>query len=355
MRRRRVVSALRRQGLGLFLLAVALAGSGFPARADSQIFSLFDFPFEDGTVMPELRIAYETHGTLSPARDNAIVLLHGVLGDKHEFDAAIGPGALFDTDRYFVIAIDAIGGGESTSPADNGGQDFPRYTVRDMMAAEYALVTRAFGLSRLRAIVGRSMGALAGLEWAVQHPDMPAALVLLGAAPRSDANFQMIIDLMLSDVALDPDWSGGRYERNPVEGLRHAGMTYYPWSVTAGYLDRIPPARVVQEAEAAAKRFAAWDANSLVMRLAACRGYDVGRDADGEAAAALARVTPPVLVMANAGDRLVSLAGTKRLRDLLPHPVYAEIPGDLGHRALDPPPESPEAEFIARTIRGFLE
>ena len=337
------------------LLAILLSG-GFEARADSQIVSLFDFAFEDGTVMPELRIAYDTQGTLSPARDNAIVLLHDALGDRHEFDALIGPGALFDTNRYFVISADAIGGGESASPADGGGgQDFPRYTIRDMAAAEHGLVTRIFGLDHVRAIVGRSMGAFIGLEWAVQHPDMAAALVLLGPSPRSDANYQTVIDVMVSAVTLDADWNGGRYERNPVEGLRHAGMAYYPWSVTADYLGRVPATQIAQESEAAAKRFAGWDANSLVWRYAACRGHDVGRSADGSVGAALAGVTQPVLLMPSASDRLMSLSGAKWLRTALPHTVYAEIPGDLGHSALAAPPGSNEAAFIDRTIRGFLK
>jgi homoserine O-acetyltransferase len=345
----------RSRPLGLILLLAIFLGGGFEARADSQIVSLFDFQFEDGTVMPELRIAYDTQGTLSPSRDNAIVLLHDALGDRHEFDALIGPGALFDTNRYFVISADAIGGGESASPADGSGQDFPRYTIRDMAAAEHGLITRIFGLDHVRAVVGRSMGAFIGLEWAVQHPDMARALVLLGPSPRSDANYRTVIDVMVSAVTLDADWNGGRYERNPVEGLRHAGMAYYPWSVTADYLDRIPVTQIAQESEAAAKRFAAWDANALVLRYAACRGHDVGRSAEGSVGAALAGVAQPVLLMPSASDRLMSLSGARWLRAALPHATYAEIPGDLGHSALAAPPGSNEAAFIERTIRGFLK
>ena len=336
------------------MLATAL-GASVSARADSQVFSLFDFQFEDGTVMPELRIAYDTQGSLSAARDNAIVLLHETLGDRHAFDALIGPGKLFDTTRYFVITADAIGGGESTSPADGTGQDFPRYTIRDMMAADYALVSRGLGLSRLQAIVGRSMGGFIGLEWAIRHPDMPRGLVLLAPSPRSNANYKTVIDLMISDVALDPDWNGGRYERNPVEGLRHAGMTYYPWSVSAAYLDRIPETQLAQESEAAAKKFAAWDANALVLRLAACRGHDVGGSSDGDINAALAHVTLPVLLLPSTSDRLMELSGARWLRAALPRPSYAEIPGDLGHAAIIAPPETPEGDFVEKAIRGFLK
>ncbi|HEV2187408.1 MAG TPA: alpha/beta fold hydrolase [Stellaceae bacterium] len=339
---------------GLVLLLMLAVCAGDRAHAESQFFSLYDFQLEDGTVMPELRIAYETRGKLSPARDNAIVLIHDALEDHHAFDALIGPGKTFDTNRYFVIAADAVGGGESSAPSDGAGQDFPRYTIRDMMAAEYALVSRGLGLTRLRAVVGRSMGAFIGLEWAVQHPEMPAALVLLAPAARSDANFRVVIDAMVSAVALDPVWEGGRYKSNPVEGLRHAGAVYFPWAVSTAYLDRLAPEAVAQESEASAKSFAQWDANGLVLRLAACRAHDVGARVDGDVGAALASVTMPVLILASASDRLVRPRDAQQLRTALARASYVEIPTDLGHNALANPPGSGEGDFIDRAIRGFL-
>lgn len=349
-----MAAGVRRWFGGLALAAAAVCAAA-GARAETQLTNLYDFQFADGTIMPELRIAYETYGTLSAARDNAIVLLHDTLADHRAFDPWIGPGKLFDTDKYFVIATDAIGGGESASPGDGKGQDFPRYTIGDQMAADYQLVTHGLGLTRVRAIVGRSMGAFVALEWAVQHPDMPQSVIMLAPSARSDANFQVAVDLMTGAVALDPDWDGGRYERNPVEGLRHAGMIYYPWSVSAVHLDRISPAELAHESEEAAAGFAAWDANALVLRYAACRGHDVSAGFDGDMGVALARVTMPVLLMANSLDRLVDPGAARLMRAALPHASLAEIPGDLGHRAIVAPPGTAEGDFIERSIRGFLK
>lgn len=338
---------------GLALLALAVCAGG-RARAETEFFSLYDFQLEDGTVMPELRIAYETQGKLAPARDNAIVLLHDVLEDHHAFDGLIGPGKTFDTNRYFVIAADAIGGGESSAPSDGAGQDFPRYTIRDTMAAEYALVTKGLGLTRLSAVVGRSMGAFAALEWAVQHPDMPRTVILLAPAARSDANFRAVIDALVSAVALDPAWEGGRYKSNPVEGLRHAGLVYFPWAVSTAHLDRMASDAVAQASEAVAKSFAQWDANGLVLRLGACRGHDVAAPFNGDLEAALARATMPVLLLASASDRLIGLGGAHQLRTILAHANYAEIPTELGHTAIASAPGTVEGDFIGRAIRGFL-
>ena len=139
--------------LALTLCAVTVA------RAETQTFLAYDFEFENGSVLPELRVAYETRGNLDPGRDNAVLLVPGASGNLHAFDPVIGPGATFDTNKYFVITTDPIGGGESSSPQDGLGQDFPRYTVRDMMTAQYALVTRGLELSTLRAVGGSSMGS----------------------------------------------------------------------------------------------------------------------------------------------------------------------------------------------------
>lgn len=345
-----------RRSAGFAVLLAALIGLvPAPLRAGEPVsFTLHDFQFEDGPVLPELRIAYETYGTLSPARDNAIVLLHDAGGDRHAFEPLIGPGKLFDTDRYFVVAADALGGGDSSSPADGAGQDFPRYGVRDMMEAEHALVTEGLGLREVHAVVGRSMGAFVALEWAIHHPGLIRRLALIGPAVRTEASLDLIVDLIASVIALDPEWQGGRYARNPVEGLRRAGMLYYPWSVTASYLDRISPHALGQELEAAAQSFAAWDANSLVWRLSACRGFDVTGPFYGDLAAALTPVTMPVLLLPIASDRLYGPSVARRLRDGLARASYAEIPSDLGHRAVDLPPDTAAAAQIERLVRDFI-
>jgi homoserine O-acetyltransferase len=324
------------------------------ARADVQNFLLYDFQFEDGSALPELRIAYETHGTLAPGRGNAILLTHGASGDLHAFDAQIGPGKTFDTDKYFVITSDAIGGGGSSSPKDGLGQDFPRYTIRDIMTAQYLLLTRALNLDTLLAVGGRSMGAFAALEWGVNHPEMVRSLILLLPAAKAEANFQLVVDAATSVIALDPEWDGGRYTHNPVEGLRRAGMLYYPWVVTAAYLDRLSPQRLAKELEDSAGTFADWDANSLVLRYAASRGHDVSAPFGGDMKAALSRITAPALLLPSVSDRLLGVNGARRLRDGLKKATYAEIPGDLGHRAGRAAPDTPEGDFIDHQIRDFL-
>jgi homoserine O-acetyltransferase/O-succinyltransferase len=337
------------------LLALAFAGCvSTTAHAELQTFNIYDFEFENGAVVPELRVAYETRGKLNAGRDNAILLVHGTSGDHRAFDAIIGPGKTFDTDRNFVITVDAIGGGDSSSPKDGLGQDFPRYSIRDMVAAQHALVTRELELTTLRSVGGSSMGSFVSLEWGIHHPEMVRSLVLLVPSPKAEANFQLAVDLMTSVIALDPEWQGGRYTHNPVEGLRLAGMLYYPWVVSAPYLDRLTAKQLARELEASARSFGTWDANSLILRYAASRAHDVSAPFGGEMAAALGRITAPTLILPSASDRLLSIDGARQIRDGVKQAVYVEIPSDLGHRAARPAPGTPETDFIDRQIRSFL-
>jgi homoserine O-acetyltransferase len=278
----------------------------------------------------------------------------GARGGRDAFGALIGPGKTFDTGRYFVIAADALGGGGTSSPADGAGQGFPHYTIRDMMEAENALIVDGLKLSRLHAIVGRSMGAFIALEWAIHHPAIMQRVVLMAPSPKAEANFQLVIDLIDSAVALDSAWRGGHYERNPTHGLRQAGMLYYPWAVSAPYLERISARRLGEELTATAQSFAAWDANSLVFRYAACREHDVSAPFAGDLSAALAQIGAPVLILASTSDRLLGIDGARRIRDGVLRATYVEIPSDIGHRAASPTSGTEEAAVIDRAVRDFL-
>ena len=113
-------------------------------------------------------------------------------------------------------------------------------------------------------------------------------------------------------------------------------------------------ARLAKEVEESARSFGNWDANSLVLRYAASRAHDVAAPFGGDLAAALSQIAAPALVLPSASDRLLGLAGARRIRDGIKQAIYAEIPSDLGHRAARPLPGTPETDFVDRQIRAFL-
>ena len=187
------------------------APAAFVAGSES-VFSIPRFEFESGETLADLRVGYVTHGVLNAARDNAILVPPGTGNTRHSADGYIGPGKAFDTRRYCVIAVDGIGAGASSRPGDGLRGRFPRYSVRDMVRAEHALVTEGLGISRLAAVAGASMGAFQALEWAIHFPHVPARVVLLVPAARAGNIMRSIVRSMIEVIQLDPLWRAGDYQ-----------------------------------------------------------------------------------------------------------------------------------------------
>jgi len=162
--------------------------------------------FETGGALPQVSIAYETWGTLNAARDNAILVEHALTGDSHVsgpaaaghptagwWDGLIGPGSPLDTDHWFVVASNVIGGCQGTtgpsSQAPDGrpwGSRFPFVTVRDQVAAEAALSDQ-LGISVWAAVLGGSMGGMRALEWAVTYPERVRRCIVLACSAYASA------------------------------------------------------------------------------------------------------------------------------------------------------------------------
>jgi homoserine O-acetyltransferase len=315
-----------------------------------------DFAFETGGSLPELRVGYATHGALNARRDNAVLVTHGTSANRHSFDPYIGPGKALDTDRYFVVCVDAIGGGTSSSPGDGLGSDFPRYTIRDMVRAQHDLITRGLGLPGLLACGGSSMGSFQALEWGIHHPDLVRGLLLLVPAARAPMNFKAVVDTMIEIVRLDPEWNGGRYTRNPTAGLRAAGLVFGTWFVSDRYLEKlVDPADVRRTMTRMADVYVGWDAVSWMWRYLASRDHDVSKPFDGDLARALGRITARSLVMPSATDRVLPPFCAEVLRKGLARCTWAEIPSLMGHMAQNPPDTNTvEHRFVSRQIEAFL-
>jgi len=313
-------------------------GSPLGARRHVDIGSL---RFETGGALPQVRIAYETWGTLNPARDNAIMVEHALTGDSHVagpagaghptpgwWEGLIGPGAPLDTDHWFVVASNVIGGCQGTtgpsSQAPDGrpwGSRFPFVTVRDQVAAEAALADR-LGISAWAAVLGGSMGGMRALEWAVTYPDRVRRCIVLACSAYASAEQIAWCQPQLLAIRQDPDFAGGDYydrPRGPDLGLglarRIAHVTYRsePELDTrfgrAAQGDEQPlggggryavESYLDHHADTLTARF---DANSYLVLTESMNSHDVGRGRGG-VRAALERVTADLVVVAIDSDRL---------------------------------------------------
>lgn len=330
------------------------AAPGAFVAGDEGVYTLPAFRFDSGETLQDMRIGYVTHGRLNPARDNAVLLLPGTANTRHSADGYIGPGNALDPEHDFIIAVDAIGAGTSSQPADGFGGSFPAYGIRDMVRVQHALVTAYFGLSRLKAVVGASMGAFQALEWAIHYPDLPQSAVLLVPAARAGNVFRGVVDAALEVLRLDARWNDGAYTDNPVDGLRAAGRLYYPWTVTDDYIAQSPRDVLEREIGGTVERAAQWDAWNFVRRYQASAGHDVSVPFGGDLRAALSRVRARTLVMPTSTERLLGLQTARDIAAHVPCSQYVEVPSDRGHLGWRAVPGAPETQFIASHIRQFL-
>ena len=297
--------------------------------------------FEAGGALPQVRIAYETWGKLNRARDNAIMVEHALTGDSHVsgpagaghptpgwWDGLIGPGCPLDTDHWFVVASNVIGGCQGTtgpsSQAPDGrpwGSRFPFVTVRDQVAAEAALADQ-LGISVWAAVLGGSMGGMRALEWAVTFPERVRRCIVLACSAYASAEQIAWCQPQLLAIRQDPDFAGGDYygrSRGPELGLglarRIAHVTYRSEPELAARFGRVAQgdeqpiggggryaveSYLDHHADTLTARF---DANSYIVLTESMNSHDVGRGRGG-VRAALERVTADLVVVAIDSDRL---------------------------------------------------
>jgi homoserine O-acetyltransferase len=192
-----------------------------------------------GVTLSPVEVAYETYGSLNDAKSNAILVLHAFSGDAHAageggwWTEMIGPGKAFDTDKYFVICSNVIGGCRGTTgpgsinPATGcpWAMSFPVVTIADMVRLQKKLID-FLGIGRLLAVAGGSMGGMQALEWAVAYPDHVAAAMPIATTARHSAQQIAFNEVGRQAIMADPDWNGGDYyaSKAPGRGLAVARM-----------------------------------------------------------------------------------------------------------------------------------
>jgi homoserine O-acetyltransferase len=354
----------------------------------------FDEPLalEQGGALPCVGVAYETYGTLSPAADNAVLICHALSGDSHAarhdaddtpgwWDVVVGPGKSIDTDRYFVICPNLLGGcrgttGPNSIHPETGrpyGADFPLITVRDMVEVQRLLVEH-LGIRRLRAVVGGSLGGQLALTWATQLPELVAGTIALATSPRLTSQ-AMAFDVVGRNAILrDPAYQDGQYYGNgpgPSVGLSIARMlghiTYLSREAMIEKFDahRLQPRQMQTQFET---RFSVgsylayqgdkfverFDANSYLTLTMAIDLFDLG-DAHDELRQSLGTSQCRWLLMSFTTDWLFPPFQSEKMVNALiaeDKPVsYCNVKSNCGHDAFLLADELP---IYGETMRAFL-
>ncbi len=353
-----------------------------------------DAPLEldSGARLGPWQIAYETYGELNADRTNAVLVCHALTGDQYVastnpvtgkpgwWNLMVGPGKPIDTDHYFVICANVLGGClGTTGPANENpetgepyGLDLPVVTIRDMVRAQERLVSH-LGIDTLFAVIGGSMGGMQVLQWAASYPDRVFAAIPIATAARHSSQNIAFHEVGRQAVMADPDWQGGRYfqrQHRPSKGLAVARMAAHITYMSDESLHR-KFGRNLQDRDNLTFGFDAdfqiesylrhqgmrfvdrFDANSYLYVTRAMDYFDLASEFGGSLANAFQGTKTRFCVMSFTSDWLFPTSGNreivKALNAAAANVSFVEIDAPMGHDSflLDVP------EMFA-TIRGFV-
>ena len=328
---------------------------GHEAHGDYDLVSIGELQLEEGGVIPDCQLAVTTWGELNEARDNAVLITTWYSGTHQIWrDAYVGPDHALDPSTYFIVAVNQIGNGLSTSPHNASGANesvamsaFPHVRIGDDVVAQERLLREHFGVERLALVVGGSMGAQQTWEWLVRFPDKVArGAAIAGTAQNTPHDF-LFTEALNEQIWSDPGWNGGDYASNTdvADGLtRHAHLWGIMGFSTEFWKQEVWRALGFDSKEAflagfLEPYFTVMDPNALLNNAWKWQRGDVARHTGGDLAAALGRITAKVFVMPIDEDMFFPPRDCAAEQALTPGSelrVIEDIGGHLGLFAIAP-------------------
>ena len=317
-------------------------------QGEQQIADLGVCKLASGKKIENCRIGYRTWGSLNAARSNAVLFPTWFSGVSANLADAVKPEGLVDPTKYFVIAVDALGDGVSSSPSNSAAQhgpDFPAFTIEDMVNAEYRLATETLRLKHLHAVMGISMGGIQTFEWMVDYPEFMDEAIPIVGTPRPNSRDLLLCRTDEDAVKSDPEWRQGRYAQ-PIAAPVAELIWQLNLTTPANYA-RTHKSFDTEYARLMANGIRPFDANDWLAQLEAVAHHDISHGGTMEDAAK--RVKARVLVINAAQDEMVNPQPALDFATLLGAKTLV-LEGDCGHLAT-----SCEAAKLDPAVRAFLD
>ncbi len=316
------------------VLCAALLAAGVPAAAqEQQVANLGDLKLESGEVLQDCRIGYRTFGTLNADKSNVILFPTWAGGTTEQLAGNAGPGKMADTSKYYVILVDALSNGVSSSPSNSAKQprmQFPRITIRDMVEAEHILLTRVLGINHVRAVMGISMGGMQTFQWMVAYPDFMDKAIPIVGSPRLAAYDLLHWQAQIEAIVNDPAWRGGDYTSNPARAAEYEFGSIL--LTTPEYYNRTHTReQVMKEIAHARASSGGSDANNKIRQTEAMMALNVAAPFGDSLEKAAAAVRAKVLVIVGKRDHTVTPGPAIEFAQLM-HAELLELDDDCGHQ-----------------------
>jgi homoserine O-acetyltransferase len=318
------------------LAFVLIAGSALTLAAQEQkLASIGNFKLENGETIQNCKIGYRTIGELNPAKSNAILFPTWFTGTTKPLVGLVGPGKLVDSSKYFVILVDALGDGVSSSPSNSTAQphmSFPRFTILDMVNAEHELAVRILNLHHVHAVMGISMGGMQTFQWITAYPDFMDEAIPMVGSPKLTSYDLLLWTIEEQAIEMDPAWKGGDYNSVPKAGMSLVGEIHTMNLTTPEYrVQHTTPQQFSQFLKATDEdTMKSFDANDWIRQLQAMMADDVSKPFGGSMEKAATAVRAKVLVVVSKQDHMVNPTPALHFAKLLKAPVV-ELTSDCGH------------------------
>lgn len=333
-------------------LFAALLLLPFSVFAQEQRFAqLGDFKLESGEVLRDCRVGYRVIGQLNRDQSNVILIPTWAGGTTEQLMGSVGPQKLADSAKYYVILVDALSNGVSSSPSNSSAQPhmrFPRITIRDMVNTQHDLLTRVLHIQHVKAVMGISMSGMQTFQWMVAYPDfMEKAVPIVGSprlAPYDLLHWQTEIDAIETDSA----WNGGDYTKNPARGAEYEFGALL-LTTPEHFNNTAKREQVLTQIAQAKKSGGGSDANNKIRQSEAMMALDVSAPFGGSMERAAAAVKAKVLVVAAKLDHVVTPGPATEFARLM-HAELLELDSDCGHLA----PSCEDAK-VRKAVAEFLE
>jgi homoserine O-acetyltransferase/O-succinyltransferase len=338
---------LKRAVTSVTIALLSLAGSAI--CQEQQYANLGDLRLQSGAVIKNCRVGYRTHGKLNASRSNAVLWPTWFGGRSEDLTPMIGSGKLLDTDRFFVVAVDSLGNGVSTSPSNSTeqpGTKFPKYTIRDMVDSQYRMLTEKLGIQHLHAVMGQSLGGFEAFAWMVRYPDFMDVTIPVAGTPRAATSDILWASIEAESIRNDKDYNGGNYSHEPkmlAARYTHLSVMWTPNQVNTN----IPPQDAAKFLAQGALFGGNLDANDWLAQLEAIITMNVYEGRSVEETAKLVKCK--VLIITATQDHAVNYAESVRFADALGvQPLL--LTDACGHMSV-----SCNAAKVTQVIQDFLK